>query len=63
MEAKMQLDPSLTHKIHCQKSAYQLVHDYGRGKLREEIRKVEFELFETPQHKGFRNRILNFFKR
>ncbi|QDH78941.1 hypothetical protein FKX85_07775 [Echinicola soli] len=63
VEAKVQLDTSMTQKIRCQKSAYQLVRDYGREKLREEIRKVEFELFDTPRHQGFRKRIVNLFKR
>ncbi|AGA77893.1 hypothetical protein [Echinicola vietnamensis] len=63
MEAKMQLDTSMPQKINRQKMAYQLVRDYGREKLREEIRNVEHELFEAPRHQGFRKRIVNLFKR
>lgn len=63
MTAKLQLDKGLAQKVEQQEKAYLLVREYGREKLREEIREVQHRLFSAPRHQRFKQRIMNLFKR
>ncbi|UXP33353.1 hypothetical protein N6H18_05230 [Reichenbachiella agarivorans] len=62
-EVKSMLSPQLSDKIHWQSKTYELVHLYGREKLREEIKTLEQELFTTAKHHSFQARIRSIFKR
>ncbi|MEB2774332.1 hypothetical protein SYJ56_03390 [Algoriphagus sp. D3-2-R+10] len=63
MSAKLQLDPDLSEKMKQQEKAYLLIREYGREKLREEIREIRHHLFFIPRHNDFKQQILNLFKR
>lgn len=56
-EAKLILDDELANKLKWQKRAYQLVKQYGRQKLREEIEIVHQHLFTGHQHQTFSQKI------
>ena len=61
LAANIQLDPAMTHLVKWQLQSYDAIHAYGRAQLREDISKVEEQLFSMPQHRTFRNKILSFF--
>jgi len=63
MSAKLQLDTVLEEKMEQQKKGYELVREYGRAKLREEIMEVRHQLFSLPLHQHFKQQIINLFKR
>lgn len=56
-EAKLLLDNELAEKLRWQKKAYQVVKQYGRQKLREEIETVHQHLFTGHQHLTFSQKI------
>jgi hypothetical protein len=61
-EVKILTNTEWKDKADHQRMAYQLVYQYGRAKLREEIRDVEYRLFNAPKHKTFQDRIRSIFK-
>ncbi|MEP1096075.1 MAG: hypothetical protein ABJG78_13255 [Cyclobacteriaceae bacterium] len=61
-EAKALSNPELRKKVQLQSTTYDLVNLYGRGKLREEIKAVEHQLFNTSKYRMFQNRIRSLFK-
>lgn len=62
-EAKRLIDPELDQKIAWQNRTYQLVQQYGRKQLRQEIEAVHQKLFTADEHKGFRQKIFGLFKK
>ena len=62
LEAQMQLDASLAQRVNDQKQAYDYAIAHGRQLLREEISKVDEELFTHSKHQRFRNKVLSYFK-
>lgn len=62
MEARFQLSDSLQNKAHWQAETYQLVHHYGRKKLRAEIKLVEQQVFSRRKYRSFQDRIRSIFK-
>ncbi len=61
-EAKLLLDPVLWEDAHWQQKTYRIVRDYGRQRLRSELEQVHQMLFTTPQHRKFRDKVLDFFR-
>jgi len=62
-EAKLLLQPALQEKLQWQQRTYELVRQYSRQRLKEEIEAVHQHLFTEPEHTSFRQRILSLFKR
>tara|TARA_Y100000310_G_C20700589_1_gene829493 strand:- start:1123 stop:1377 length:255 start_codon:yes stop_codon:yes gene_type:complete len=62
LSAKSILDPQLNKQVVDQQVTYQVVKTYGRQLLREEIKSVEKKLFNEPEHRSFKQKILSFFK-
>ncbi|QHS56288.1 hypothetical protein GWR56_12350 [Mucilaginibacter sp. 14171R-50] len=62
-EAKMILNPELRADVYWHQQTLALVQQYGREQLRAEIEAVHKQLFTRPEHHGFRQSILRFFKR
>lgn len=62
-EAKTILSPKLADRVLWQNKTYTLIKQYGRRKLREEIASVQQQLFQAPEHRGFRQKILQLFTR
>lgn len=60
-DAKLILDNELHTKWLCQKKSYLLIREYGRKKLKEEIKAVHQKLFTEPEHDGFRKKIIRLF--
>lgn len=60
-EACLSLNPEIVEKTKLQKKVYTLIKMYGRKKLREEVKAVEFNLFHKPEHQSFRNKMLRIF--
>lgn len=56
-EAKVLSSPAWKETAQWQSVSYGLVYQYGREKLRSEIRSVEAQLFEAPKHRSFQQRI------
>ncbi len=63
MEARLLSNPALRDKAQWQETAYDLVRQYGREKLLDEIKAVEHTLFNTPKYKSFQDKIRSIFKR
>ena len=61
-EAKMLSSPEFKEKVHWQSTAYDLINRYGREKLHQEIKAVEYELFHSNKYRSFQDRILSIFK-
>lgn len=63
MEARIILDSDVADKVSWQRKTYHLVHDYGREKLREEIRAIDHKLFSDRKYQTFQDRIRSIFER
>lgn len=61
-EARVLSNPKLVEQTHWQLKSYDLIHQYGREKLRQEIKAVEFRLFRSSHFKSFQNQIRSIFK-
>jgi len=62
MDARLILDPSFQHKLKWQQQAYYLIQQYGRKKLKEEIRTVQEQVFSENRFSHFREKINKIFK-
>lgn len=60
-EARLLLDPELKYKMRWQQKTYSIVRQYGRQQLRQEIEAVHRQLFNRPEHAGFRQKIMRLF--
>ena len=61
-DAMLIIDPALQNQIVWQKKAHAIVRQYSRKKLKAEIESAHQKLFNQPEHKNFRQKILSFFK-
>lgn len=62
MEARILSNPALMDRVRWQSATYELARSYGREKLREEIKSVEHQLFNTSKYRSFQHRIRSIFK-
>lgn len=62
-EARMLINPELQDKAKWQLCANDLVQEYGRQKLRQEIQTIEKQLFTNSRYRSFQDRIRSIFKR
>nr|WP_294791308.1 hypothetical protein [uncultured Mucilaginibacter sp.] len=62
-EARMLLDDNLADKVLWQQRTYNIVRQYGRQQLKTELEEVHQQLFETPRHQGFAQRIRALFSK
>jgi len=62
IEAKLLVDKRLQDKLYWQRRSYQLVKTYGREQLRQQLNRVEEELFTEPAHKRFVHKIKQYFR-
>lgn len=62
-EQKLFADSKFKEQAHWQLKSYDLIHQYGREKLRQEIKAVEHRLFHTSRFTSFQHRIWSIFKR
>ena len=60
-EAKLILDLELSEKVSLQKQAYGFINFYGRRHLKQELEAVHRQLFTSPKHSSFRERIWKLF--
>lgn len=60
-EARLLLEPELMDKMHWQKKTYTLINQYGRQQLKQEIEAVHQQLFNRPEHTGFRQKMMRLF--
>ena len=60
-EAKLILDEELKEKVTLQKQAYAFINFYGRKQLKHELEAVHQQLFTSPKHSSFRQRVLKLF--
>jgi hypothetical protein len=60
-DAMLILNPQLQEQMIWQKKTHALVQQYGRKKLKNELEAVHQRLFNEPEHRSFRNRILKLF--
>jgi hypothetical protein len=61
-DAMLIIDPALSEQATWQEKTHQLVNQYGRKKLKAEIEVVHQQLFNQPEHRSFRLKILNLFR-
>ena len=63
-EARLILDPALPANIAWQQKSYDLIRQYGRKKIKNEIEAVHQKLFsDKNEHAGFRQKILKLFSK
>ncbi len=62
-EARLLLDDGLADKVRWQQRAYNMVQQYGRQQLKAEIELVHQQLFKTPRHQSFAQRIRALFSK
>jgi hypothetical protein len=62
-DAMLILDPAFREQVNLQKKVHTIVLQYSRKKLRTEIDSVHKQLFDKPEHRSFRWRILDLFKK
>ncbi|MBO9675116.1 MAG: hypothetical protein J7577_16835 [Sphingobacteriaceae bacterium] len=63
LEAKMILQPELKEQVYWQHKTYQVVHDYGRKQLKNEIDNIHETLFNTEAHQSFRQKVMRLFRK
>lgn len=61
-EANILLNNDLIKEIQHQQSAYEIIRQYSRQKLKDEIIAVQEKLVAAPQYQGYMQRITNLFK-
>ncbi|MBB6239353.1 hypothetical protein HDC90_004006 [Pedobacter sp. AK013] len=61
LEAKMILQPELKEQVYWQQKTYQVVRDYGRKQLKNEINNIHETLFNTEAHQSFRQKVMHLF--
>lgn len=61
-EAKLLLEPNLNDTIQLQQKTYNAICDYGRRELKKDIESVHKQLFSSPQHSNFSQKIRQLFK-
>ena len=62
-DALLIIDPAFAEQISLQKNAHKTILHYGRKRIRAEIDSVHEQLFYKPEHRSFRQRILELFKK
>jgi hypothetical protein len=62
MEARMQVDSELAERVTFQKQTYQVIQQYGRQQLREEICRVQKKVFNESAYRKFQTRVRSYFK-
>lgn len=62
LEAKLILEEDLRERLSLQERCYQLIQLYGRIKTREQLQRVERQIFEQPTHKRFVQKIKQYFR-
>ncbi|GAA3945295.1 hypothetical protein GO495_30950 [Chitinophaga oryziterrae] len=61
-EANILLNNDLINEIQHQQSAYEIIRQYSRQKIKDEIVAVQEKLAAAPQYRGYMQRIANLFK-
>lgn len=61
LDARCILDESFRNKIAWQQKTYDFIQEFGKKKLRMEIREVEERMFSQNKFMQFRNKIRNIF--
>ncbi|SEV95279.1 hypothetical protein SAMN05428988_0746 [Chitinophaga sp. YR573] len=61
-EANVLLNNDLINEIKHQQSAHEIIRQYGRQKIKDEIVAVQEKLAAAPQYLGYMQRIANLFK-
>lgn len=62
-EARLLIEPELNDKMQWQKETYQIIRQYGRDQLKQEIEAVHRKLFTEAKHAGFRRKITRLFSK
>ena len=62
-EATILTDPKWKENADWQSKSHNLIHLYGREKLKQEIKAIEWHLFNSTKHKSFQNKMRSIFKR
>lgn len=60
-EANLLLQPNLKESVFWQQKTYSLIHKYGRLQLTKQIEQVHEKLFTAPEHRSFRQKIMQLF--
>ncbi len=62
-DALLILNPGLQEQVMWQKKTHAVVQQYSRKKLKNELEAVHQKLFNEPEHRSFRERIVRLFSR
>ena len=60
-QANLILDNELAENVQFQKKAYQMIRQYGRKRLKEDLELAYQRLFTEEKHQGFRQKVLRLF--
>ncbi|CAH0257825.1 MULTISPECIES: hypothetical protein [unclassified Pedobacter] len=63
LEAKMILQPDLKQQVYWQDKTYQMVRNYGRKQLKNEIENIHQTLYNTDAHQSFRQKVMRLFSK
>ncbi|GAA4200747.1 hypothetical protein GCM10022289_12970 [Pedobacter jeongneungensis] len=62
-EAKLILQPELEKRVYWQNKTYQMVRNYGRKQLKNELNNIHETLFNTDEHQSFRQKVMRLFRK
>lgn len=62
-EAKLILQPELEEQVYWQNKTYQMVRNYGRKQLKNELNNIHETLFNTDKHQSFRQKVMRLFRK
>jgi hypothetical protein len=62
-EAKLILQPELEERVYWQNKTYQMVRNYGRKQLKNELNNIHETLFNTDEHQSFRQKVMRLFRK
>jgi len=60
-EARMLVDQPFRQEVYWQGHTYQIIREYARMEIRQELEQLHQELFKKAEHRSFRNLILRLF--
>lgn len=62
-EARLIVQPALQENLAWQQKTYDIIKQYSRRRLKEEIESVHQQLFTEPEHTSFRKKIIAIFSK
>jgi hypothetical protein len=62
-KAKLILQPELMEEVYWQDKTYQVIEEYGRKQLKNEVEKIHQMLFNSIEHQSFKSMVMRLFRK